>query len=77
MYILLGLDRWEMIGALCSRVPYVRVLAFNDTGRKILRECAKDSDINVITRLKAAEGKVGKYFADVEVKARKLHELLL
>ena len=77
VYILLGLDRWEMIGALRSKIPYVRVLAFNDTGRKILRECAKDSDINVITRLKAAEGKVGKYFADVEVKARKLHELLL
>ena len=77
VYILLGLDRWEMFGALRSRVPYVRVLAFNDTGQKILREHKKDSDIKIITRLKAAEDKVGKYFADVELKAGRLYELLL
>ena len=77
IYILLGLERWEMIGALRSRVPYVRVLAFNDTGRKILHERSKNSDIRIIARLKASEERVGKYFADMELKSTQLHELLL
>ena len=77
IYILLGLDRWEMFGALHSDIPYVRVLAFNETGRKILKEYAKNADINIITRLKAVEGRVGKYFADVELKALQLYKLLI
>ena len=74
---MLGLDRWEMFGALHSDIPYVRVLAFNETGRKILKEYAKNADINIITRLKAVEGRVGKYFADVELKALQLYKLLI
>ncbi len=75
VYILLGLNRWEVIGALRQGVPYVRVLAFNAKGRELLRECR--SDVKIITRLSEAEGRTGKFFAGVEFKASQLYELLL
>ena len=77
IYILLGLDRWEVSGALRAGVPYARVLAFNAKGRKLLRECADRSEVKVITRLADAEGRTGKYFAGVEFRASQLYELLM
>lgn len=77
VYILLNIDRWEAAGALRSGVNYARVLAFNDKGRKILRECAKNSELKFITRLKDSEGRTGKFFADLEFKASQLYELLM
>ena len=72
IYILLNLKRFEPCAA-----PYARVLAFNETGRKILREHAKNSEIKFITRLKDAEGETGKFFSDFEIKASQLYELSL
>lgn len=77
IYILLGLERWEVTGALRGNVPYARVLAFNDVGREILRERARDSDVKIITRLVEADDIRGKYFAGVEFRASWLYELLL
>ena len=74
VYILLGLDRREVLGAIGEGVPYARVLGFNDKGREILR---RDSGIGVITRLADAQGRTGKYFADVEYRASQLYELTL
>ena len=74
VYILLGLGRWEAYGAIRNGVPYARVLGFNDNGREILR---RTSGIRVITRLADAEGRTGKYFADVEFMASQLYELTL
>ena len=71
VYILLGLNRREVMEALREGVPYARVLAFNEKGRKILR---KPSGIRVITRL--AEVRVS-YFAEAERKASQLYELTL
>ena len=75
IYILLGLDRWEVRGALRGGVPYARVLGFTRRGREILRKCGKDSEVKIITRLPEAEGRVGKYFAEVEYRASRLYEL--
>ena len=72
VYILLGLDRWEVLGAIRGGVPYARVLGFNEKGREILR---KSAGIRVITRLAEAQGRIGKYFADVEYRASQLYEL--
>ena len=72
MYILLGLDRWEVFGAVRGGVPYARVLGFNENGREILR---RHSEIRVITRLAEAQGRIGRYFADVEYRASQLYEL--
>ena len=74
VYLLLGLNRWEMLGAVRGGVPYARVLGFTQKGREILR---RHSGIRVITRLADAQGKIGKYFADVEYRASQLYELTL
>ena len=85
VYILLGLDRWEVLGAVRGGVPYARVLAFNDKGREILKGHSATekgnmnlkgySGIRVITRLADAQGKIEKYFADVEYRVSQLYEL--
>ena len=75
IYILLGLDRWKVTGALRGGVPYARVLGFTQGGREILKKCGKDSEVKIITRLPEAEGRVGKYFAEVEYRASRLYEL--
>ena len=72
VYILLGLDRWEVLGAIRGGVPYVRVLGFNEKGREILR---RHSGSRVITRLAEAQGRIGRYVADVEYRASQLYEL--
>lgn len=74
IYILLGLDRWEVFGAVRGGVPYARVLGFNEKGREILR---KASGIKIITRLADAKGGIAGYFADVEFRASQLYELTL
>ena len=74
VYILLGLNRWEVIGAIRAGVPYARVLGFNDKGREILRRA---SGIRVITRLAEARNRVEKYFAETESRASRLYELTL
>lgn len=76
IYILLGLERYDVTGAVREGIPYVRVLAFNHRGRMILKERSVRSCMPVITRLKDAEGRRGKFFADVEFKASSLYELL-
>ena len=76
IYILMGLNRYDVTGAIREGVPYVRVLAFNHRGRMILRERSMRSCVPVITRLKDAESRRGKFFADVECRASLLYELL-
>ena len=75
VYILLGLDRWKVIGAMRGGVPYARVLGFTRRGREILRKCAKDSEVKIITRLPEADNRAGKYFAEIEYRASRLYEL--
>ena len=77
IYILLNLNRYEALGALRTGAPYARVLAFNQTGRNLLKTFSKNSNIKFITRLKDAEGKTGKFFAALEIKASQIYEILL
>ena len=77
IYILLGLDKWEIWGTLRREIPYVRVLAFNERGREILRRYGKNSDIKIITRLSEAKTRDAKFFAQIEYKASGLYELLM
>ncbi|WP_297136683.1 nucleotidyltransferase [Terrisporobacter sp.] len=50
--ILLGITKDDVISTkdICS-IPYIRVLAFNDKGREIIRQIKKSSDIEIITKL--------------------------
>ncbi len=77
VYILLGLKRRNVREAMNDGVPYARVLAFNSKGRQILRKYADGSGIPIITRLKDANDKAGKYFAQTEYKVSQLYELLM
>ena len=76
IYILLNLSRFDAFGA-SHAAPYVRILAFNEKGREILRKYSKFSDIKFITRLKEAENRVEKFSAELEIKASQLYELSL
>ena len=76
IYILLNLNRFDAIGV-SRAAPYVRVLAFNETGRELLKRYSKFSNIKFITRLKDTESKLEKFFADLEIKASRLYELSL
>lgn len=77
IYILLGLKRDNVTGAVKAEVPYARVLAFTEKGRGILRMCRKTSRIPLITRLKDSDGVTGKIFADIEQRASQLYELTM
>lgn len=76
IYVLLNLNRFEAVGALRG-APYVRVLAFNGTGRGILRNHSKNSNIKFITRFKDARSTIEKFYAVLELKASQLYELSL
>ena len=77
IYILLGLNKFEAIGSLRNTAPYAKVLAFNQTGRELLKTFSKNSDIKFITRLKDAKSRTEKFFAGLELKASQLYEILL
>ncbi|MBQ7559862.1 MAG: nucleotidyltransferase family protein [Synergistaceae bacterium] len=77
IYILLGLNKFEALGALRNTAPYARVLAFNQTGRELLKTFSKNSDIKFITRLKDSKSRTEKFFAGLELKASQLYEILL
>ena len=40
-----------MLQKIFTHVPYVRVLAFNNKGREIIKKIKKSSDIEIITKL--------------------------
>ena len=77
--LLVGFGRWE--AAAFSRLgpPYIRVLGFNEKGRKILRERGKDASLPLISRLPAAykAGPTARAAAEMEFRASRLYELLL
>ena len=77
IYVLLGLNKFEALGALRNTAPYARVLAFNQTGRELLKTFSKNSDIKFITRLKDSKSRTEKFFAGLELKASQLYEILL
>ncbi|MDO5517904.1 MAG: nucleotidyltransferase [Clostridium sp.] len=47
----LNLENYDLLKLSKTPAPYARVLGFNDTGRKILKQIKKTSDIDIITKL--------------------------
>lgn len=47
----LNLENYDLLKLAKTPAPYARVLAFNDTGRTILKQIKKTSDIDIITKL--------------------------
>ena len=77
IYTLLNLNRYFAEGLKRSGINYARVLAFNENGRLILKNCSKNSDIQIITSLSKVKSKIGKSFAKLEFKVSDLYEILL
>ncbi|MBQ9419199.1 MAG: nucleotidyltransferase family protein, partial [Synergistaceae bacterium] len=75
IYILMNVNRYEAAGALRNSPPCARVLAFNATGRRLLRNFSHTSDIKFITRMKDARSRLEKIFASLEFRASRLYEL--
>ena len=49
--ILLGINRDDVIKVKdLSQVPYIRILAFNNNGREIIKKIKDSSDIEIITK---------------------------
>ena len=67
IYILTGLTRWKNITP-----DYVRVLAFNNKGRRLLRDAK--SKIKIITKLSEAPDN---FISQAEIRASRLYNLLL
>jgi predicted nucleotidyltransferase len=76
MKILLGIDKWTDFALQRSGARYVRVLGYNDMGKKYLRENSKTAKLNIITRLAAMREPLGKKIAEIEFRASKLWELV-
>jgi len=74
--ILLGIDKWTDLALQRSGAGYIRVLGYNDTGKKYLRKISKAAKLNIITRLAAVKEPIGKKIAQIEFKASKLWELV-
>lgn len=47
----LNLENYDLLKLAKTPAPYARVLGFNDTGRKILKQIKKTSDVEIITKL--------------------------
>ena len=74
--ILLGIDKWTDLALQRSGARYVRVLGYNDAGKKYLREISKSAKLKIITRLAAVKDPLGKLITGIEFKASKLWELI-
>lgn len=79
IHILLGLRHWENRALQRSGPAYIRPLAMNETGRKLLREMRTSAKLPVITRCGAASG-VSDYarrIMDYELRGAELWEELI
>ncbi|MGL4655104.1 MAG: nucleotidyltransferase [Sarcina sp.] len=71
-HIFLGIDR-ELYKFIKTPPTYLRVLALNQTGAKILKEIKKNSDIEIITKLPK---KISNPLLEFDIKATNLYSLL-
>ncbi|MDR1731066.1 MAG: nucleotidyltransferase family protein [Synergistaceae bacterium] len=74
---LTGADRWTALALSRRSPPYIRVLGYNQRGRKLLRLCGNTASAPVITRLGAVSDPIARAAADLEFRASRLRELLL
>ena len=74
--ILLGIDKWTDLALQRSGARYVRVLGYNDTGKKYLRAISKTAKLKIVTRLAAVKDPLCKLITGIEFRASKLWELI-
>lgn len=79
--ILLGITKDDMkIVKDITSVPYVRILAFNDKGREIIKVIKNNSDINIINKFSktsfSMDDKIFKTLIDYDIKASNMYNLI-
>ena len=79
--ILLGITKEDMYKVKnINTMPYIRVLAFNDKGREILKVIKKSSDIKIINKFSnisfSMDDDIFKTLIDYDIKATNIYNLL-
>ena len=79
--ILLGISKEDINNIKdISKVPYIRVLAFNDKGREILKNIKNNSDINIINKFSnvsfSMDDDIFKTLINYDVKASNLYNMI-
>ncbi|MGL4914241.1 MAG: nucleotidyltransferase [Romboutsia sp.] len=79
--ILLGITKEDMnIVKDITSIPYVRILAFNDKGREIIKAIKNNSDINIINKFSktsfSMNDKVFKTLIDYDIKTSNMYNLV-
>ncbi|SHJ66174.1 nucleotidyltransferase [Tepidibacter formicigenes] len=81
MNILLGIKKEDMLKVKnINTVPYVRILAFNNKGREIIKNIKQNSDIKLVNRLSninfKKENEILNLFLKYDIKATNLYNLI-
>ena len=79
--ILLGITKNDMNNIKnIDSVPYVRILAFNDKGREIIKNIKNNSDVNIINKFSnisfSKNDKIFKTLIDYDIKASNIYNLI-
>ena len=79
--ILLGINKEDMNNIKnITKVPYIRVLAFNDKGREILKNIKNNSDINIINKFSnisfSMDDYIFKTLINYDIKASNLYNII-
>ena len=77
--IMLGIKKDEMLNVKSiNKVPYVRILAFNNKGREILKKIKNNSDIHIINKLSKVSynDELMKLILSYDIKATNLYNLV-
>lgn len=77
--ILLGISKKDMnLVKDANEMPYVRILAFNDKGREIIKQIKLNSDIKIINKfsdINFAENKTFKTLIKYDIKATNMYNI--
>lgn len=80
IHILLNLQRKDILEFMSHDGPqYIRVLAFNDKGREILKLCKSKSSLPIINKIKhyTPQNEIAKKMLDLDIKASNIYALAM
>ena len=79
--ILLGITKEDINNVKnINKIPYIRVLAFNDKGREIIKNIKNNSDINIINKFSnvsfSKDDEIFKTLIDYDIKASNIYNII-
>ena len=76
MHILLSYDHWTNKAVQRLSVPYIRILGFDDKGRRLLKKMKTEAKLPVLSRFKTLPSPYGETIMALEYRASELWEIL-